>query len=72
MRLGLGIVLLLIGAVLAFAVKDNVSGVNLTMVGYICMGVGALALILSLITQAQATNTSHKTTVERNDNPPTV
>ena len=30
------------------------------------------ALILSLITQAQATNTSHKTTVERNDNPPTV
>ena len=44
MRLGLGIVLLLIGAVLAFAVKDNLSGVNLTMVGYICMGVGALAL----------------------------
>lgn len=72
MRLGLGIVLLLIGAVLAFAVKDNVSGVNLTMVGHICMGVGALALILSLITQAQATNTSHMTTVERNDNPPTV
>ena len=35
MRLGLGIVLLLIGAVLAFAVKDNLSGVNLTMVGYI-------------------------------------
>ncbi len=66
MTTGLGIFLLVVGAVLSFAVKDSVAGVNLTMIGYICMGAGALAVILGLITNAQATNTSHKV-VQRND-----
>lgn len=67
MTLGLGIFLLVVGAILSFAVRDSISGVNLTMIGYICMGAGALAVILGLITNAQATNTSHKNVVETRD-----
>ncbi len=52
---GAGIALLVVGAVLSFAVRDSLSGVNLTLIGYICMGAGALAIILGLVTNAQAT-----------------
>ncbi|MGC3993590.1 MAG: DUF6458 family protein [Propionicimonas sp.] len=52
---GSGIALLVIGAVLAFAVKDSIAGVNLAMIGYICLGAGVLAVILGLVTNAQAT-----------------
>ncbi|MCB0911520.1 MAG: hypothetical protein KDB60_07890 [Propionibacteriaceae bacterium] len=52
---GTGIALLVIGAILSFAVRDSISGVNLTMIGYICMGAGVLAVILGLVTNAQAT-----------------
>ena len=48
MGIGGGIGLMIIGAILAFAVRDNVSGVDLTMIGFICIAGGALALILSL------------------------
>ncbi len=51
---GAGIVLLVIGAILSFAVKDSVPNVNLALIGYICMGAGALAVILGLVTNAQA------------------
>lgn len=46
MGIGAGIFLLAVGAILAFAVSDRISGVDLTMVGYILMGVGALGLVL--------------------------
>ncbi|PKQ21589.1 MAG: hypothetical protein CVT65_17765 [Actinobacteria bacterium HGW-Actinobacteria-5] len=52
---GTGIALLVIGAILSFAVRDSISGVNLTLIGYICMGAGLLAVILGLVTNAQAT-----------------
>ncbi len=45
---GTGIALLAIGAILSFAVRDVIPGVNLTLTGYICMGAGALAIILGL------------------------
>lgn len=67
MRIGLGIFLLLVGAILAFAVRDNIEAVDLTIVGYICMAAGALALILSLVLQNQRRNTSHREVVERRD-----
>lgn len=67
MTIGLGIGLMVIGAILSFAVKDSISGVDLTMIGYILMGGGALALILGLATNAQATNTRHKEVVEHRD-----
>ncbi len=51
---GAGIALLVIGAILSFAIKDSLPGVNLGMIGYICMAAGALAVILGLVTNAQA------------------
>jgi hypothetical protein len=49
MALGTSIFLLAIGAVLAFAVTETVQGIDLVVVGWILMGVGALGLILSLL-----------------------
>ena len=65
MGIGLGIFLMVVGAILAFAVQDSISNVDLTMIGYICLGAGLLALIISLIVNAQRSNTSHRTVVER-------
>jgi hypothetical protein len=52
MGFGVGIFLILVGAILAFAVRDSWSVMDLTMAGYICIGVGVLALILAFITLA--------------------
>lgn len=48
MKIGGSIAVIAVGLVLSFAVKDSLSGVDLTMIGYILMGAGALALILSI------------------------
>lgn len=53
MVLGSGIFLIVVGAILTFAVKDSIDAVDLTMVGYICLGAGVLALIISLIANGQ-------------------
>ena len=50
MSFGVGVFLLLVGAILAFAVRDSWEVLDVTMIGYICIGVGILALILALIT----------------------
>jgi len=55
MGIGIGIALLVVGAILSFAVRDNVPGVDLSMVGYICMGAGVLAII----SRAGAEHPSH-------------
>ncbi|ROR73104.1 DUF6458 family protein [Bogoriella caseilytica] len=76
MGIGIGIFLIALGAILTFAVSDPIQGVDVTMIGYICMGVGALALVIALIINAQRSNTSHTQRVERtpadprNDPPP--
>ena len=48
MRLGTGIVLIAIGAILAFAVHVQLSGVDLRVVGWILMAVGALGVVVEL------------------------
>lgn len=53
MQIGSSLVLIALGAILAFAVTDRISGVDLTMVGYILLGVGALGLVVSLILNGQ-------------------
>ncbi len=65
MGIGAGIFLLALGAVLAFAVADRVSGVDLTMVGYILMGAGALGLVLALVINSQRSRTTHTSVEER-------
>ncbi|KGM11653.1 DUF6458 family protein [Cellulomonas bogoriensis] len=67
MGIGTGIFLIVVGAILAFAVRDNWEVMDLTVVGYICLGAGALAIILALVLNAQRANTSHRAVVERRD-----
>jgi hypothetical protein len=48
MRLGTAIVLLALGAILTFALRVDVSGVDLQIVGWILMIVGALGIVLEM------------------------
>jgi len=70
MGIGGGIFLIVIGAILAFAVKDSISGVDLSMIGYICIGAGVLVLILAIVMNAQRSNTSHREVIEHREVPP--
>ncbi len=70
MYIGGGITLLVIGAILSFGVRDSISGVNLTVIGYILMAAGVLAIILSIVFNAQRTNTTHREVIERHDDRP--
>jgi hypothetical protein len=67
MGIGGGIFLIVVGAILAFAVSDAVQGVDLAMIGYICMAAGVLTVIIALVVNAQRTNTSHREVIERHD-----
>lgn len=45
---GLGLVLLAAGAIMRFAVADQLEGVDLSVIGVILMAVGAVAFIVGL------------------------
>ena len=49
MGIGVGLILVAAGAILAWAVDVSTSGVNLHAIGYILLVVGAIGLLLSLI-----------------------
>jgi hypothetical protein len=49
MGIGVSIFLIAVGAVLAFAVSAEVSGLDIQVVGWILLGVGALGILLSLL-----------------------
>ena len=49
MTIGTGIVLLVIGAILVFAVNVDVEYVNLDLIGYILMIAGGVVVLLGLI-----------------------
>ncbi|MGJ9422688.1 DUF6458 family protein [Aeromicrobium sp. CF3.5] len=49
MYIGGSIFLLAVGAIMSFAVRDSLSGVDLVTTGYILMAAGALGIVLSLI-----------------------
>ncbi|GGM07817.1 DUF6458 family protein [Nakamurella endophytica] len=48
MVLGFGLALIVIGAILVFAVKADVSGFDIHTVGWILMGAGALLFVIGL------------------------
>lgn len=60
MKIGSSIALIAIGAILAFAVADAVSFVDLVMIGYILMAAGVIGLLASLLLQSK----SHKRVTE--------
>src|SRR5699024_7239980 len=66
MRIGSSIALIVIGAILAFAVSDVLDGVDLTIVGYILMAGGLVGLILRLVL---STRRSRSTTTIQQSGP---
>ena len=48
MGIGISIFLIAVGAILAFAVHETVSGIDLQTVGWILMVVGAIGIVLFL------------------------
>ncbi|MFF1573168.1 DUF6458 family protein [Leifsonia sp. NPDC058292] len=66
MSLGTGIVLLVIGAILAFAVNVDIGWVDLHLVGYILMAAGVVGIILGiiLITRRRTSVTTSRTAVD--------
>ena len=63
MALGVGVFLIAVGAVLAFAVHVTTNGtVDLHTIGYILMGVGGLGILLSLIFWSSWAGPGHRHT----------
>lgn len=53
MSIGTGIVLFVVGAVLAFALNLQVEWIDLDLVGYLLMGAGAVVFIIGIILAAR-------------------
>lgn len=49
MSLGLGIFLVVVGAILVYALNISVDWIDLDLVGYIFMGAGAVIIILGIV-----------------------
>jgi membrane protein implicated in regulation of membrane protease activity len=49
MSIGAGVVLFVIGAILAFAVNVQLDYINLSLIGYILMGAGVLVFVIGLV-----------------------
>ena len=52
MTTGISVFLAALGAILAFAVRDNLSAVDLTMVGFILMAAGLAGLVIAALRSA--------------------
>ncbi|GAA1527604.1 nitrate reductase gamma subunit [Microbacterium ginsengiterrae] len=61
MSIGTGVVLFVIGAILAFAVNVQVEWANLDLIGYILMGAGAVVFIVGLVLLARRRQTNSVT-----------
>jgi len=81
MGYGLGVFLLAVGLILALAVQDALSGVNLTLVGWILALAGVLVIVLTAVQANRGRRTSAVTThadgtrtvtERRDDVPPAV
>lgn len=71
MGYGLGIALIAIGLILAYAVDDVVPGVNMTLIGWILAGAGILVIIVTMI-QLNSRRRSTVTTTHTADGSHTV
>lgn len=56
-RLGGPIALIIIGLVLALAIRDSFNGVDLVMIGWIAAGAGAVWLLLEIVMNRPRTRT---------------
>jgi hypothetical protein len=67
MSIGVSIFLLVVGAILTFAVEVSASGFNINTVGIILMLAGGLGLLLSLLFWSNFSPWSRRRTVARGD-----
>jgi membrane protein implicated in regulation of membrane protease activity len=72
MGYGLGVFLLALGLVLAFAVTDALNGVDLTMVGYILVLAGLLIVALTAFQANRGRSATHVTRTTHADGRQTV
>lgn len=63
MGIGIGIVLLVAGAILAFAVNAEVAGIDIQIIGWILMAGGLVALIIGLAIQLPRSRRTRSTAV---------
>lgn len=54
MYVGGSLVLLALGAILAFAVQDSLAGIDLVTTGYILMAVAVIGLLFSVVTMSRS------------------
>jgi len=59
MGIGLGIVLIVLGAILVFALHLNIPYVSDDVLGWILIVAGVVAIILALVMNAQRSRTKH-------------
>lgn len=62
MSVGIGILLLVLGAVCVWALEFNVAGVDIEVIGFILLAAGALITILSLVMLGRGRRTTAVTT----------
>jgi hypothetical protein len=67
MGIGVSIILIAAGAILAWAVHAEASGFNIHTVGYILLAVGALGILLSLVFWSSWGGWGHRETVVREE-----
>jgi hypothetical protein len=72
MGIGVGIVLIVVGAILLFALNINLPYVTDDTLGIILIVAGALALIMALVLQAQRSRTRHVEEKRYDGSPPVV
>jgi uncharacterized membrane protein HdeD (DUF308 family) len=72
MGIGVGIVLIVIGAILLFALNIDLPFVTDDTLGIIFIVVGALSLVLVLVMQAQRSRTRHVEEKRYDGSPPAV
>lgn len=60
MWIGLGIFLIVAGAIIKFALTEQIPGVADGPLGWILIAAGVLAIVLSFIVQAQRQRTRHE------------
>jgi Domain of unknown function (DUF6458) len=73
MGIGVGVFLLAIGAILAFAIEWDPAGVSVDIMGWILMAAGALAILMELLIFGPRRRTTRSPVVERRgyeDEPP--
>jgi hypothetical protein len=72
MGIGIGIVLIVVGAILLWAVQADLPFVSDDTLGIILIVAGILAVILALVMNAQRTRTKHTQENRYEGPPPTV